>query len=334
MNHTETQQEINQQFQHYIQAYFQERNLQTTLACLSPNLSGFGTGLDEVFPSELSIETLFQRDIEQAPNPFEVIYKFVNPHVVSETAGFVEAILTVESEILGQPVRLNNLRITLFFKKINGHWLVEHKHISLPTIIQEEGEASPIQKLEERNKLLEYMVQEKTKQLQHAIKRLKELSTTDPLTGLFNRAKFNEEIDKMATYLERYESIATIMMIDIDLFKHINDTFGHLQGDIVLKRFSKTLETTIRKADTLARWGGEEFIVLLPETDIEHARLLGKRIDQALITNAFKIDLPLTVSIGIAEFQKCETADHWLNRADQALYTAKRNGRNRIEVAE
>lgn len=334
MNHSEIQQEINRQFQHYIQVYFQDRSLEDTLNCLSPKLTGFGTGFDERYPGEESIPVLFKRDLEQAPNPFEVTYEFVDIHVVTPVVGLVEAVLSVESVIDESSVKLSNLRGTFLFHKENQVWKIEHLHMSFSSEEQQHGESYPIKKLEERNKLLAYMVQEKTKQLQQAVQKLKELSTTDSLTGLANRAKFNEEIDKMATYLERYESIATIMMIDIDLFKHINDTYGHLQGDIVLKRFAKTLETTIRKADTLARWGGEEFMVLLPETDIEHAQLLGKRIEQALIVSDFKIDLPLTVSIGIAEFQKGETADHWLNRADQALYTAKRNGRNRIEVAE
>ena len=334
MTHSEIQQEITRQFQHYIQVYFQERDLEATLNCLSPHIAGFGTGIDEFFPGEMSIKDLFHRDIEQAPNPFDVTYEFVNVRAITPSIGFVEAILTIHSEILDQPIKLSHLRVTIVFHKIKGEWLIEQKHISFPTAIQEKGEAFPIKELEERNKLLEYLVQEKTKQLQQAVQKLKNLSRVDSMTGLYNRTRFNEEIEKMATYLSRYDGKASVMMIDIDLFKHINDTYGHLQGDLVLKRFSKTLESTLRKADTLARWGGEEFMTLLPETDIPHAQLLGKRIQQALIETDFKIDLPLTVSIGIAEFSKGDTADMWLNRADQAMYQAKRSGRNRIEVAD
>ncbi|MEI7843378.1 MAG: diguanylate cyclase [Gallionellaceae bacterium] len=166
---------------------------------------------------------------------------------------------------------------------------------------------------------------------------LVELATTDFLTGLANRRHFMSIAEAELSRLQRDESrLASILMLDIDHFKNLNDTFGHAVGDLALMNFAKEVKGALRRIDTAGRIGGEEFAVLLPDTDAVEAEVLAERIRQKISNSAFVQDgkkVSITVSIGISTLTaKDETPESALNRADKALYQAKGSGRNRVEL--
>ena len=170
--------------------------------------------------------------------------------------------------------------------------------------------------------------------LKKAKEKLMRMAVTDELTGLFNRRYFMNRLNQEFERVRRYESIFTFIMIDIDYFKRINDTNGHLAGDCALRTAAEIMKKSLRLSDTVGRIGGEEFAILLPETEIEHgveiAERLRKKIDEAeIIFEGTK--LSLTISAGISDSDINDASvDSILHRADLALYQAKEEGRNRV----
>lgn len=169
--------------------------------------------------------------------------------------------------------------------------------------------------------------------------RLEQLAQTDPLTQLLNRRALTERIAAEMERTLRYDSTMALLMIDLDHFKRVNDTYGHLVGDDVLRDVAPLLSDTIRTADIVARYGGEEFLVLLPETDDAGAESFAERIRRAIETHPFASDslpepLRLTASIGVAVYPaaRIESVEDLFARADAALYRAKADGRNRVRL--
>lgn len=164
---------------------------------------------------------------------------------------------------------------------------------------------------------------------------LRVLATTDPLTGVSNRRRFLELGNYELVRAQRNQRPLSLLALDIDHFKRINDTHGHGTGDETLVRFAKTCASCLRSLDTLGRQGGEEFAVLLPETPIEEARTVGERIRCAIEECGMagpEGPFTITVSIGAAQLQASDTFEVLAERADARLYTAKRKGRNRVEA--
>jgi diguanylate cyclase (GGDEF)-like protein len=163
----------------------------------------------------------------------------------------------------------------------------------------------------------------------------KQLASTDPLTGAYNRRTFLELIEKELSRARRFESPVSLVMLDLDHFKRINDTHGHLAGDRVLQRFADVVRAELRKEDVLVRYGGEEFCVLVPDVAGPGAVTLAGRIRAAVAREPFLIDgieIPVTTSAGVAARidEGPEDVDRLVNRADEALYLAKRRGRDRV----
>lgn len=162
---------------------------------------------------------------------------------------------------------------------------------------------------------------------------LEHLATIDPLTSIYNRRKFNEVLAYELRRDERYPAGLSFIVCDMDNFKAINDDYGHNTGDEVLKLFAELVSNCIRTTDTFARWGGEEFVLLLPEAGFETAIQIAEKIRQEVETTRFsKVD-QVTVSFGVTQFLEGDTEDTLFKRADKALYKAKQNGRNRIEIS-
>jgi diguanylate cyclase (GGDEF)-like protein len=176
--------------------------------------------------------------------------------------------------------------------------------------------------LDERNELL---------QAQAA--KLEELATTDVLAGTFNRRKFNELILAEIERVRRYGHPLSLLVVDIDHFKRTNDAHGHEAGDEVLIVLAGLIRAGIRATDSLARWGGEEFVVLSPEVSVEEAAGLAERLRSAAGTYKYSFVGRVTASIGVAQHRVGETPDELFARADEALYRAKEGGRDRVEVA-
>ncbi|WP_126993197.1 sensor domain-containing diguanylate cyclase [Thermosipho globiformans] len=162
-------------------------------------------------------------------------------------------------------------------------------------------------------------------------KKLKYLSERDQLTDLYNRHKMNKEIRKHYYNYKRYGRPFSLLMVDIDKFKKINDTYGHMVGDEVLKKLAKILVKNVRKSDIVSRWGGEEFLILLSETNLEQAIEVAEKIRKIIETEIFPKDIKITVSIGVDSVENYEHIKDLLIVVDEKLYKAKENGRNRVE---
>lgn len=163
---------------------------------------------------------------------------------------------------------------------------------------------------------------------------LERLSETDNLTQLYNRLKFNELLKLEVRRAHRYQSPLSLIMFDIDHFKRINDLWGHLAGDAVLVELAQTVKEQLRTTDVLARWGGEEFVILAVETGIEGALTLAEKIRGAIEGHSFREGVEtggnVTCSFGVTEYREGDDLDALSRRADEALYDAKRSGRNRV----
>lgn len=165
------------------------------------------------------------------------------------------------------------------------------------------------------------------------IEELKLAAVTDPLTMLFNRKKLNETLEANQAIVERYQRPCSIILLDIDDFKAVNDNFGHNEGDLVLLELGRILQENSRKSDTVGRWGGEEFLIILPETTLasaeEHANLLCQKIANSRFSESGQ----QTASFGVGALLESQSMTETIKRVDNAMYSAKKQGKNRVVVA-
>ena len=163
------------------------------------------------------------------------------------------------------------------------------------------------------------------------------ISRTDALTGLYNRRHIEERLRELASAARRHSSSLAVLMLDIDHFKQVNDTIGHAGGDAVLREFSARLQSVLRAEDVPGRWGGEEFLAILPNTELKGAVILGQRVCDAIADQPFSLSdgatLAVTVSGGCAVGDS-QDPEELVRHADDALYRAKETGRNRIAIDE
>ncbi|WP_235937176.1 sensor domain-containing diguanylate cyclase [Vreelandella azerica] len=157
---------------------------------------------------------------------------------------------------------------------------------------------------------------------------------TDHLTGAYNRKRFDEEIEKTLARRRRNGVISALIMLDIDHFKPINDTHGHDVGDDVLVALTRLLSANLRVPDLLARWGGEEFVIILPDTDLLEARHLAERLRRLIAEHSFAVIGHLTASLGVTTLQPTDNPRSCMKRLDDALYKAKFAGRNQVVEAQ
>ncbi len=189
--------------------------------------------------------------------------------------------------------------------------------------------------LEENNANLEQAVAERTAKLQEANQQLEQIARRDALTGLHNRLAANEKLRAEFLRMKRTGSIYAVLVMDIDHFKRVNDTYGHETGDQVLKRVANVLFMSARTTDVVARFGGEEFLVLLPDTSKEGAMYVAEKMRKAVADADQPLVGQVTMSIGIAMVGLTDSGeDDAVRLADQALYRAKREGRNRIVLTQ
>ncbi len=181
---------------------------------------------------------------------------------------------------------------------------------------------------------LEQKVADRTKELEEKNKELEILSITDKLTNTYNRIKLDQTIENEMERASRYNTKFAIIIIDIDYFKDVNDTYGHQVGDTVLQEFANILKANTRKTDVVGRWGGEEFIIISPEANLQEMYTLSEILREKIDSNIFSVIQHKTASFGVATYNENETAEDLINRADEALYRAKENGRNRVETLE
>jgi len=173
-------------------------------------------------------------------------------------------------------------------------------------------------------------------QIDYNFEKLKELSTTDPLTGIKNRRSFFESSEKFFKLARRKGLALSIIMLDIDFFKKVNDTYGHIVGDEILKFISKIIEKELRDSDIFARYGGEEFIILLPDTDIEGAFKTANKLRKIVEDTPYEgdVEVSITISLGVAQLENEKIFNDLIKKADKALYKAKDSGRNIVIKAD
>ena len=163
-------------------------------------------------------------------------------------------------------------------------------------------------------------------------KQLEGAALTDSLTGIPNRLYFDQQLEANMLSSQRYGVTFSLIMLDLDHFKQVNDHYGHAVGDRVLREFGQIVKQQLRLTDQFARWGGEEFIIAAPHTRVDYALAVAERIRAAVAQHDFVMVSPVTVSIGVTEYRTGETTMALLERVDGALYRAKANGRNRVET--
>ncbi len=245
--------------------------------------------------------------------------------------GFLWMVLIITSIVLGHFISYFNTAdifttcvylIALFFI-FDNYELIKEEHTEY---------------LEQANTRLENEVRERTKELKKANKALeiekqafKNLSCTDQLTGLYNRYKVRELFEFEQEQMIRYNTELSVILIDLDFFKSVNDRYGHNAGDAVLKEIALILQLIVRRSDIVARWGGEEFIIVTPKTTLEQSINLAEKIRQQVKSTSFSNAGRITVSFGVASFKKTDTLEAIIQRADQALYRAKESGRNNVK---
>ena len=198
--------------------------------------------------------------------------------------------------------------LLLFFEKMRGQWLA-------------------LEQLEQRQELI---IEERTRELEH-------LATHDPLTRIYNRNALNHRLEQEFERSIRYQHVLSLLMLDLDHFKKVNDSFGHQVGDQVLSMVAEVVSEEVRKTDMVARFGGEEFVVLLPETTVGQASDLAerirKRIAQQTIETRTGMEIMVSTSIGVAAYpQHARSRDSLLQCVDEAMYRAKHQGRNQVVV--
>jgi diguanylate cyclase len=174
-----------------------------------------------------------------------------------------------------------------------------------------------------------------TGRLRERLQRARAQAVRDPLTGLFNRLAYEERVAQAFTHWKRYRDPLSLVVLDVDRFKELNDRYGHVAGDRALRAISEGLVESLREADFIARYGGEEFVVLLPKTDLPAAGQVAEKLRRAVESRQFQYRdhrVAVTVSCGVAAFREGDGPETVFERADRALYRAKQAGRNRCDL--
>ncbi len=333
----EREQLIRSLFDEYIEMYAARDERLTTR--FSKNFSGYAGSSDRLVKDRDEWIGVTRLDFAQVPGRIgiemlDLALQDLGDDVVAVTA-FFHIHLPMPEQILAR----ETARLALIFRREGEDWKIAHSGISIPFGLARQGEVYPMDRLHERNRELEALVEERTQALKDANDQLDALSNTDALTGIANRRNFDRVLAQEWVRGERRGTPLALIMLDVDLFKHFNDHYGHLAGDLCLQTLARALVRAGRRAGELvARYGGEEFVVLLPETSaheaLEAARRIHHEVGSLALPHAQTPWGIITVSLGVASLvpSRQAVAEDLVRRADAALYRAKMAGRNRIEA--
>lgn len=319
--------------QKYFDVYMTERNAEKISEMLMDCFCGIGTGADEFTVNKEEGMKIFRRDIDNAPNPLE--YKIHNKDIqmIDHINALAVMRLDLWTRIMDQEVKLKQLRLMIMMhQESSGLIRIAGMHISFPSNVHEEDESYPLKELEDRFHVLKRMVAEETKTLREAYHELAQMINFDKLTGLASRHFMEEAMLGTWNRFDRFGRIYSMIMLDLDNFKEVNDIYGHDVGDQVLKKAAEVIESQLRSTDTACRWGGDEVVILLPETNLEESVVLSERISECMKESRWPKGTMVTASMGVGSIRRNETSDILLKRIDQALYRAKKSGKNCIEV--
>lgn len=317
-------------FDRYIQAYLTERDWSKTAALFAESFCGFGTGLTEKSYNLAEALLLYQKDIEAVPNPIQVHFHKQELQLIDADNALVAAELNMETVIMEQTVKLNNLRLLLVMHRVNQKVEIVGMHLSFPTDVHDSDESFPLKELEERTHLLRKMVDQRTRSLKQAYDELTDLINRDRLTDLASRHYFEEALINEQIRFKNFKRDYALMLMDIDDFKSINDQFGHQIGDEILKSVALIIKKIARKTDVVARWGGDEFVILLPETNLEKAVAIGESLRTAVQNGEYQVAAEITLSIGISSSEASLAEQSLFKIVDEAMYLAKKTGKNQL----
>ena len=307
----------------------QTGDLETLEQMLSHDHAGFGTGEDEM---ALDRDTALGFVARQSTQDVAVKQRLIDIHHVFHAGPDVVIVMAtlVYDIALGPDALSIGLRGSYVLERTSGSWRVAHEHLSMPSSEQRVGEPYPMQRIIARTQVLEELVRERTRELHDAMSELHVAATTDRLTGLPNRAQLDAMLNADILRMRGGGRPSLLGIVDLDNFKLVNDEHGHLVGDRVLREVAEVMRSSLRSHDTVGRWGGEEFLILLNDTDASGAEIVMQRMRATLAERDFGIDHAVTISGGLAWYRSGETLDDWLSRADAMLYLAKHGGRDRI----
>ncbi len=261
----------------------------------------------------------------------DAIITYVNDAVVTETNYTKEELIGQKSSIFKSGKQdksfYKDLWNTILSGNIYKNVLINKRKDG--TLYHEEQTITPV--FDEQNNLSFVSTGHDISERIEVEKKLHFLATRDTLTGVYNRYSLNKEIDINIKKYARYEDIFSLLMLDIDHFKNVNDTYGHDVGDLVLKELCSVIENLIRETDVFGRWGGEEFLLILPKTNKDEAISIATRIKNIIEEHKFEYIPQVTVSIGVSVYNQSIKKEIFLKYVDDALYKAKSTGRNRIE---
>ncbi|MDR3411154.1 MAG: diguanylate cyclase [Formivibrio sp.] len=325
-------------FDEYIEMYASRDDRLT--ARFSENFSGYTGGGNFLVKNKDEWVKITRQDFSQVPGRIHIEMLDIAMQDLSEEIVVVTSFFRIHLPIPDHVLARETARLVLIFQLEDAGWMIVHSGISIPYHMVQDGEVYPIQGLHERNRELESLVVDRTRELENANKKLEVLSYTDALTGIANRRSFDRTLKQEWQRGQRTGTPLALIMIDVDLFKHFNDQYGHLAGDNCLQTLAQILAQSGRRAGELvARYGGEEFVLLLPNTSGHAALETARHIQHEIWTLALPHeDTPLgivTVSLGVSSLvpPRQHLPEYLVRQADSALYRAKQSGRNNLQSA-
>lgn len=281
-------------------------------------------------------QTRFEAFLQALNERLEHVQRFLAQSTVAQTQD-AEACATLSRDVdtevrgmrdsLGQELELEDLK-----HRVQAHLDAISTSVTSYKSVQDERRAAMQTQIRQLEQQLA-SVESEANSLRQTLVEQRHRALTDPLTGLPNRTAYLERLEQEYARLRRYNSQLSLAIMDVDHFKRINDQHGHITGDLVLKAIAKLLQASVRKSDFVARFGGEEFVLLLPEVGLTDATKAINKLRQqiqARMLEAKGISVNVTASFGVADFREADTAADVFGRADRALYRAKERGRNQV----
>ncbi len=334
----ERQQIIRSLFDEYIEMYAARDDRLT--ARFSENFSGYTGGGNFLVKDRDEWVKITRLDFSQVTDRIYIEMLDLSMQDISEDVVVVTAFFHINLPIPDQILSRETARLVLIFRIESEDWKIVHSGISIPYYGVRNGEVYPIKCLHERNHELEALVEERTRALEVANSKLEVLGYTDGLTGIANRRHFDRMLAQEWNRGQRSGTPLALIMLDVDLFKHFNDHYGHLAGDGCLQALAQVLaKAGLRAEDLAARYGGEEFVMLLPNTNghdaLETARRIQREIWSLALPHAEISPDIVTVSLGVASLvpSREHIPEDLVRQADTALYLAKQSGRNCLQSA-
>ncbi|MEN9867754.1 MAG: hypothetical protein RL748_3344, partial [Pseudomonadota bacterium] len=244
----------------------------------------------------------------------------------------IKILLTGQSEMTGVKRAINDANLYRFLEKpFDNDDIVLTVRTAIRAYTQQCTLERQNQELRQINATLEQLVEARTAELKEKNLLLERLSVTDKLTGLYNRMKLDQILEQQITHSQRYGSHFALILLDIDKFKLVNDQHGHQVGDRVLCAIAEILNQCSRASDVVGRWGGEEFLLIAAETEVNGALVLAEKLRRTVGEHDFPVVGHKTASFGVTAYRAGDSIESIMARADSALYRAKENGRDRVE---